>query len=310
MRVVSFCDPVAGDAPQWGVLLGERVVPADQLSAVLDAAVGASKRQDLQAFVAACGQDPGLIGRVSRAAQALNAAGAAGAAGAAPGRSLSALQRLPAVPRPGKIICLGVNYVDHAKEGGNTVADYPALFMRCTTSLLAHGAPLKVPRISSKLDYEAELAVVMGRTARFVSEAQALDCVFGYACFNDATLRDYQRRTTQWTIGKNFDATGAFGPALVTADEVPPGCVGLHIESRLNGQVMQSANTRDMVFGVARTIALLSECLTLEPGDVVVMGTPAGVGYARTPPVWMKAGDRIEIEIEGLGVLSNPVEDA
>lgn len=307
MRVVSFCDPVAGEAPQWGVLQGDRVVSADQLSAVVDPAVGAARRQDLQAFVAACGQDPGLIGRVAQAVHALQASGTPDGPA---GRPLSALQRLPVVPRPGKIICLGVNYVDHAKEGGNTVADYPALFMRCTTSLLAHGAPLKVPRISSKLDYEAELAVVMGRTARFVSEAQALDFVFGYACFNDATLRDYQRRTTQWTIGKNFDATGAFGPALVTADELPPGGVGLHIESRLNGQVMQSANTRDMVFGVARTIALLSECLTLEPGDVVVMGTPAGVGYARTPPVWMKAGDRIEIEIEGLGVLSNPVEDA
>jgi 2-keto-4-pentenoate hydratase/2-oxohepta-3-ene-1,7-dioic acid hydratase in catechol pathway len=134
-----------------------------------------------------------------------------------------------------------------------------------------------------------------------------LSHVFGYACFNDATLRDYQRKTTQWTIGKNFDATGAFGPCLVTADELPPGCVGLHIESRLNGQVMQSATTSDMVFGVARTIALLSEAMTLETGDVVVMGTPAGVGYARNPPVWMKAGDTIEIEIEGVGLLSNPV---
>jgi 2-keto-4-pentenoate hydratase/2-oxohepta-3-ene-1,7-dioic acid hydratase in catechol pathway len=149
---------------------------------------------------------------------------------------------------------------------------------------------------------------VIGRGARFVSEADALAHVFGYACFNDATLRDYQRKTTQWTIGKNFDATGAFGPALVTADELPPGCVGLHIESRLNGQVMQSASTADMVFGVARTIALLSESMTLEPGDVVVMGTPAGVGYARTPPVWMKAGDTIEVEIEGVGLLSNPVQ--
>jgi 2-keto-4-pentenoate hydratase/2-oxohepta-3-ene-1,7-dioic acid hydratase in catechol pathway len=205
------------------------------------------------------------------------------------------------------VICLGVNYVDHAKEGGNTVADYPALFLRCSTSLLAHGAPLKVPSISSSLDFEAELAVVIGRRTRFVSEADALEAVFGYACFNDATLRDYQRRTTQWTIGKNFDATGGFGPCLVTADELPPGGAGLRIESRLNGRVMQSANTSDMVFGVARTIALLSEAVTLEPGDVVVMGTPAGVGYARTPAVWMKAGDVIEVEIERVGVLRNPV---
>ncbi len=179
--------------------------------------------------------------------------------------------------------------------------------MRCTTSLLAHGAPLRIPKVSDKLDFEAELAVVIGKRARFVSEDEALDAVFGYACFNDATLRDYQRKTSQWTIGKNFDDTGALGPCIVTADELPAGCKGLHIESRLNGQVMQSADTSDMVFGVARTIALLSQSLTLEPGDLLVMGTPGGVGYARTPPVWMKAGDTIEIDIESIGVLSNPV---
>ena len=223
-------------------------------------------------------------------------------------RPLAGLKYLVPIPRPGKIICLGLNYADHAKEGGNTVADYPTLFFRGATSLLGHAQALRVPPISDKLDFEAELAVVIGSDMRFVSEDRALDHVFGYACFNDATLRDYQRRTSQWTIGKNFDATGGFGPCLVTADEVPPGAVGLHIESRLNGQVMQSANTSDMVFGVTRTLSLLSECLTLEAGDVVVMGTPAGVGYARTPPVWMRPGDRIDIEIEGLGVLSHPVK--
>lgn len=220
---------------------------------------------------------------------------------------IGALKLLPVVPHPRKIICLGVNYVDHAKEGGNTVADYPTLFLRSATSMLAHGEPLRVPRVSSKLDFEAELALVIGARARDVAEQDALQHVFGYACFNDATLRDYQKRTSQWTIGKNFDGTGGFGPCLVTASELPPGCVGLHIESRLNGRVMQSASTSDMVFGVAQTIALLSECLTLEAGDVVLMGTPAGVGYARNPPVWMQAGDLIEIDIEGIGVLSNPV---
>ncbi len=220
---------------------------------------------------------------------------------------LADVQLLPCVPRPGKIICLGVNYIDHAKEGGNTIGDYPSIFLRCATSLLAHGAPLHMPKVSDKLDFEAELAVVIGKRTRFVSQEDALDSVFAYACFNDATLRDYQRKTAQWTIGKNFDATGAFGPCLVTPDELPAGCSGVRIESRLNGQVMQSANTGDMAFGVARTIALLSESLTLEPGDVVVMGTPGGVGYARTPPVWMKAGDRIEIEIDGIGILSNEV---
>jgi 2-keto-4-pentenoate hydratase/2-oxohepta-3-ene-1,7-dioic acid hydratase in catechol pathway len=223
------------------------------------------------------------------------------------GSLLTDLDMLPCIQRPGKVICLGVNYIDHAKEGGNQIGDYPAVFLRCSTSLLAHRAPLKVPSISDKLDFEAELAVVIGRAARHVSEQEALSAVFGYACFNDATLRDYQRKTSQWTVGKNFDATGAFGPCLVTSDELPAGCVGLHIESRLNGQVMQSANTADMAFGVARTVSLLSESMTFEPGDVVVMGTPGGVGYARTPPVWMKAGDTIEVEIEGVGVLSNPV---
>jgi hypothetical protein len=138
---------------------------------------------------------------------------------------------------------------------------------------------------------------VIGKTTRNVTEDQALDSVFAYACFNDATFRDFQRKTTQWTVGKNFDETGGFGPCLVTADELPPGCVGLHIESRLNGQVMQSASTTDMVFHVAPTIAMMSACMTLEPGDVIVMGTPAGVGYARKPPVWMQPGDTIEIDI-------------
>jgi len=284
MRLVSFR---AGDGEGWGVLSGDGVVDSRRL--------GADAPASLQGLFEACARSPGLPARL-----------AARAATQAPSPA-AALELLPCVPKPGKIICLGVNYVDHAKEGGNTVADYPTLFLRCTTSLLAHGAPLRVPRISDKLDYEAELAVVIGRRTRFVAEADALTSVFGYACFNDATLRDYQRRTTQWTIGKNFDASGGFGPCLVTADELPSGGVGLHIESRLNGRVMQSANTSDMVFGVARTIALLSECLTLEPGDVVVMGTPAGVGYARNPPVWMKPGDEIEIDIEGIGVLSNPV---
>jgi 2-keto-4-pentenoate hydratase/2-oxohepta-3-ene-1,7-dioic acid hydratase in catechol pathway len=148
---------------------------------------------------------------------------------------------------------------------------------------------------------------VIGQRTRFVSQADALNAVFGYACFNDGSYRDYQRRASQWTIGKNFDASGGFGPNLVTADELPSGCVGLRIQSILNGKVMQDANTKDMVFGVARTISLLSECLTLEPGDVLVMGTPGGVGYARTPPVFMKAGDTIDIRIEGIGVLSNKV---
>jgi acylpyruvate hydrolase len=286
MRLMSFD---AGDGvAQWGVQVGAGVVESARL--------GTDVPATLLAWVGKAMTAPVWAAEVAVRAAAQTAT------------PLSALTLLPVLPRPGKIICLGVNYHDHAKEGGNTVAEYPALFLRCHTSLLAHGAPLKVPAITSQLDYEAELALVIGSTARCVRESDALRHVFGYTCFNDATLRDYQRKTTQWTIGKNFDATGAFGPALVSANELPPGCTGLHIESRLNGQVMQSASTSDMVFGVARTIALLSECMTLEAGDVVVMGTPAGVGYARTPPVWMKPGDTITVEIEGVGLLSNPVQ--
>ena len=214
---------------------------------------------------------------------------------------------LQPVARPGKVICLGLNYTAHAAEGGNAKPEYPSFFMRGASSLIAHQAPLVRPRASDKLDFEAELAVVIGRRARHLTEADALAVVAGYACFNDGTLRDYQRRTAQWTIGKNFDDTGAFGPWLVPAAALPPGASGLKIESRLNGRVMQSDNTGHMIVTVAQALVLLSEVLTLEPGDVIAMGTPAGVGYARTPPVWMQPGDRVEIEIEGVGLLSNPI---
>lgn len=230
-------------------------------------------------------------------------------ASSAPRMPLASLTLAPLVPEPGKIVCLGLNYFDHAKEGGRDKPEYPWFFFRGASSLLAPGAPALKPRVSEKLDYEAELAVVIGRRGKHVPKDKALDLVFGYACFNDVSVRDYQKRTPQWTIGKNFDATGGFGPMLVTADELPPGAEGLRIQGRLNGRVMQDANTRDMIWGVAETIALLTECLTLEPGDVIVMGTPAGVGQSQKPPVWMKAGDVFEVEIDGLGTLTNPIVD-
>jgi len=226
----------------------------------------------------------------------------------APRQALDALSFAPLLPEPGKTICLGLNYYDHAKEGGREKPDYPWFFLRSKSSLLGHLQPALCPKVSSQLDYEAELAVVIGRRVpRHIAPAAALDFVFGYTCFNDMSIRDYQKRTPQWTIGKNFDATGGFGPTLVTADELDPGAADLRIQSRLNGQVMQDANTSDMISGVAETIALLSQCLTLDPGDVIVMGTPAGVGFARKPPVWMKPGDTIEVEIARIGVLSNPI---
>jgi len=238
----------------------------------------------------------------------LQSAGRAAIASSAPRLPLAGLNLAPLLPEPGKIVCLGLNYFDHAKEGGRDKPDYPWFFFRGKSSLMGHGQPGVLPKVSTKFDYEAELAVVIGRKVpRHVAQADALQYVFGYSCFNDMSVRDYQKRTPQWTIGKNFDATGGFGPVLLTADELAPGAAGLRIQSRLNGQVMQDANTSDMIFGVAETIALLAECMTLEPGDVLVMGTPAGVGQARTPPVWMKAGDTIEIEIEKIGVLANPI---
>ena len=222
---------------------------------------------------------------------------------------LAELAHAPLIPQPGKIICLGLNYYDHAKESGREKPEYPWFFLRAASSLVAHGQPAIRPVVSERFDYEAELAVVIGKRAHHVREADALDVVFGYAPFNDISVRDYQKRTPQWTIGKNFDRTGAFGPCLVTADELPAGASGLRIQCRLNGTVMQDANTSDMIWGVAETIALLTECLTLDPGDVIVMGTPSGVGQARNPPVWMKNGDKVDVEIDRLGVLSNFIVD-
>lgn len=227
----------------------------------------------------------------------------------APRMPLASLTLSPLMPEPGKIICLGLNYFDHAKEGGRDKPEYPWFFMRTVTSLLAPNAKALRPKVSVRFDYEAEVAVVIGKTVKHATMDNALDAVFGYSCFNDISVRDYQKKTPQWSIGKNFDRTGGFGPVLVTADELPAGASELRIQTRLNGQIMQDANTRDMIWGVAETIKLVSECMTLEPGDLIIMGTPAGVGQARTPPVWMKHGDTVEIEIEKIGILHNTIED-
>jgi 2-keto-4-pentenoate hydratase/2-oxohepta-3-ene-1,7-dioic acid hydratase in catechol pathway len=215
----------------------------------------------------------------------------------------------PLIENPGKIVCLGLNYADHAAEGGHAKPTYPSIFMRGPTSLVAHNEPIIRPRCSEQLDYEAELVAIVGKRGKHVPESDALDYIAGYSIFNEGSIREYQRKTSQWTAGKNFDKTGAFGPEFVTADELPPGATGLGIQSRLNGQVMQDANTSMMLFDVKETVALLTEFMTIEPGDVLVMGTPAGVGHARKPPVWMKDGDVCEIEIEKIGVLHNPIKD-
>jgi 2-keto-4-pentenoate hydratase/2-oxohepta-3-ene-1,7-dioic acid hydratase in catechol pathway len=214
---------------------------------------------------------------------------------------------LPPLVRPSKIICLGLNYADHAAEGGFTPPSFPTLFARFPSSLIGHGAPIILPKCSTQLDYEGELVAVIGTGGKHISRDTALKHIAGYSIFNDGSIRDYQMKTPQWTAGKNFDNTGAFGPWFITADELPPGCAGLSLQTRLNGQVMQHATTSDMIFDVAETISLLSSFLTLVAGDVLVMGTPAGIGLARKPPVFMKDGDVVEVEIEKLGVLRNPV---
>ncbi|WGY73584.1 fumarylacetoacetate hydrolase family protein [Burkholderia cepacia] len=223
---------------------------------------------------------------------------------------LDAVRLLPPVGRPHKIICVGLNYLDHSTETGFAKQTYPTVFARFASSLIGHGAPIALPAQSSQLDYEGELVAVIGKGGRSIAREQALDHVAGYSLFNDATLRDYQFRTPQWTMGKNFDGTGAFGPWFVTADELPRGCRGLKIQTRLNGTVVQEASTSDMIFDVETLVVLLSDVMTLQAGDVIVTGTPAGIGMAREPQLWMKAGDVCEIEIERLGVLRNPVAPA
>jgi len=215
----------------------------------------------------------------------------------------------PLIPRPGKIVCIGRNYSAHAAEGGADTPTFPEIFFRGATSLTAHRGVIARPQCSETLDFEGEFAFVVGQSCRHANEENALDCIAGYTLFNDATIREYQRFSSQWTIGKNFDLTGAFGPELVTTDELPDGMEGRTLTTRLNGELMQEGNTDDLVFPVRKLVVILSECMTLEPGDVVVTGTPSGVGYARKPPIWMKHGDTVEIEVEGLGCLVSTVQD-
>jgi 2-keto-4-pentenoate hydratase/2-oxohepta-3-ene-1,7-dioic acid hydratase in catechol pathway len=227
-------------------------------------------------------------------------------------RPLAGLKYALPVARPGKIICLGLNYLDHVKEGPqkDNIPKFQSIFFRMLTSMVPHLQPIMRPRVSIQLDYEAEMVVIIGKRVKHLTLANAYDCIAGYSCANEGSVREYQRHTTQWGMGKNFDRTGGFGPWMVTADEVPQGGKGLKIMSRLNGNTMQSANTNSLMFPVAESLVYLTEGMTLEPGDIILTGTPSGVGHARKPePVWMKAGDTCEIEIEGIGVLRNPIED-
>jgi acylpyruvate hydrolase len=224
---------------------------------------------------------------------------------------LSGVKYLLPVGRPGKIVCLGLNYLEHVKEGAqrDNIPKFPTIFMRGRTSLVPHGQPIIRPKVTETLDYEAEMILILGKRAKHLTADNALSCVAGYSCGNEGSVREFQRKTTQWDMGKNFDSTGGFGPWMVTADELPPAGKGLKIETRLNGQVMQSDNTDNMMFPVVEMLVYLTQGLTLEPGDIIYTGTPSGVGFARKPPVWMKNGDVCEIEIGGIGVLRNPIAD-
>lgn len=284
MRLVNF---QSADGARIGVVTGDRVIDV--------AAVDAAAPRDLQTVIAEDRLDE-IAAIADRATDAEMLA-------------FDSLEFNMPISAPGKILCLGLNYIEHVNEGSFEKQPFPTIFMRSVTSMTAHNAPLIRPSVSETLDYEAELALIIGKRARHLTADNALDAVAGYSCANDGSVREYQRHTIQWTMGKNFDKTGPFGPVFVTADELPAGAKGLDIQCRLNGQTVQSSNTDMMMFPVVETLVYLTEGLTLEPGDVILMGTPSGVGHARKPPLWMRDGDVVEVEIENIGVLRNVIQD-
>ena len=226
----------------------------------------------------------------------------------APDYRLDAVELLPVIPNPDKILCIGINYLTHMKETGRPLPEYPMIFTRFTNSQVGHGQPMVRPLESERFDYEGELALVIGKAGRRIAPEDALSHIAGYACYNDGSIRDWQRHSVQYTPGKNFEASGAFGPWLVTADEIPDPAA-LQLTTRLNGQVMQEAPTSDLIFDIPALIAYISKFTTLVPGDVISTGTTGGVGAFREPPVWMKGGDVVEIEISGIGTLRNLIVD-
>lgn len=268
----------------YGAVVGERVV---DLRTVFGA-----RAPDLKALIAA-----GLVDEARAAVQSAKAT-----------LPLSEVQLLPVVPNPGKIFCIGLNYGEHVRETGKQVTEKPVIFLRVADSQLAHGEDIVRPRVSERLDYEGEIAIVIGQGGRHIAEADAWQHIAGYSCYNDGSVRDWQLHTSQWAPGKNFWRTGGFGPWLVTADEIAPD-QQMTLVTRLNGQEMQRATTDMMIHSIPRQIAYISAFIPLEPGDVIVTGTPGGVGNKRTPPVFMQPGDVVEIEVDAIGVLRNGIRD-
>lgn len=223
-----------------------------------------------------------------------------------PHYDLADIEWLPVIPNPDKILCVGLNYEEHRRETGRVEVANPTIFGRFANSQTGHLAPIAQPRVSSKLDYEGELAIVIGRPGRYIDAADAANHIAGYSLYNDVSVRDYQAHTHQFTPGKNFPGTGAIGPWLMTPDEMGP--IGpQRIQTRVNGEAVQSATFEQMIFDIGRIVAYCSQFTRLEPGDVIATGTPGGVGAKRNPPLWLKPGDRVEVEIDGLGILANPI---
>ncbi len=282
MKLVTF---VSNGATRIGALIGEdRIVDFSQADASLPT--------DMLAFL--------------KGGKATQAAAQKAIDGGAKSVALSDVKLLAPIPNPGKIICIGLNYSDHAAETGQPIPKYPIVFSKYSNTVIATGDKIVLPHVSNEVDYEAELGFVIGKTARYVKAADALDYVAGYMPINDVSARDYQTRISQWTMGKTFDTFAPMGPALVTSDEIADAG-NLKISLTINGEVLQDSNTNKLIFGIPQLVEALSEVMTLEAGDVVSTGTPPGVGMARNPKRYMKAGDVVNITIEGLGTLSNPV---
>jgi len=280
MKLASFC---IASRTSWGMVEGNSIVDVGK---VLQA-----RYSDLRALIAAGAQDE-VLRQVATA----------------PRIPVTDIQWLPVIPNPEKIICVGLNYEMHRKEIGRSVVEQPTIFARYANSHTGHLANIQRPRVSTSLDYEGELAVIIGKPGRYIAQAQAWDHIAGYACYNDGTLRDWQRHTTQFTPGKNFPQTGAFGPWMVTRESL--GEIGSQrIQTRLNGTVVQDATLGDMIFSIPKLIEYCSSFTRLEPGDVIATGTPGGVGDKRDPQLWMKPGDSVEVEIDGIGILRNGVAD-
>lgn len=284
MKLISYRH--AG-AESWGAVVNDQVVDMAKATglATLAEFVGSAQYANRDALVAA----------------------------QAPIAALSAVELLPVIPRPEKIVCAVRNYMDHHHEAVNAglkveLSSEPPIFLRVWRSQTAHNAAIVRPKVSESLDWEGELAVVIGQGGRNIPEAQAFDHVAGYACYNDGSVREWQFHAKQIAAGKNFESTGGFGPWMVTADEIAPNRK-LKLEVRLNGEVVQSGDTGQMIFGIAKLISYASTIFTLSPGDVIVTGTPSGVGFSRKPPRFMKAGDVCEVEIEAIGILRNPIVD-